>query len=355
MEFIGRVNSTLIPNLPSDLKDYILNFDSIDSQNYVGLSTNGTLVEFNVRNGKFSRALKISSLWANIRIIHDLYGQYQVVLTDSSNQNLQVFQSCDQTYKLIYEFKEKFIEIEIDNEPSKGHEVLKIQISPSKTIIKDFTHFQKSYINGEGEDEICDSVKIALKRQIEFSKQAVNRVTEDVKRLEFLTENIIHDLYSEKRFIKEADLLKATFNDKNHKIETSELVVKSVKHFKSLLMLNIENPLNEIVYDVRLILNHKKYKIKTADILDIDQMMTKAICETIVTKIGFNANEDRRNDVRLNPAQRVSRYLKFGTDLSVNNTKNQFPTLSRKKKSLIYRFITLWGRLMRTLTKICFY
>ena len=116
MEFIGRVNSSLMANLPSDLKDYILNFDSIDSQNCVGLSTNGTLVEFNVRNGKFSRALKISLIWANIRIIHDLYGKYQVVLTDSSNQNLQVFQSCNQTYKLIYEFKEKFIEIEIDTE-----------------------------------------------------------------------------------------------------------------------------------------------------------------------------------------------------------------------------------------------
>ena len=120
-ELIGRIINTSKILLPSSLKDYISLYDSIDSRQCVGLTKNNLLIEFDILSEKLTRVHKISAaadgfFYESLKVIHDVYNQYQVVITQSSNQGLQVYKTASKqgSYEMIFELKETFIEIEVE-------------------------------------------------------------------------------------------------------------------------------------------------------------------------------------------------------------------------------------------------
>ena len=302
-EIIGRIISTSKIILPSSLKDYISLYDSIDSRQCVGLTKNNLLIEFDIQSEEFTRVHKISAAAAdgsyeNLKVIHDICNQYQVVVTQSSNQGLQVYKTTKQGYEMIFELRETFIEIEVDDEPTKGgYEILKIKLSPSRILVKEFSSFSFRTINDCGgvdlaEHEFNDAAEVALSKQSEHLNQAIQVVEKDLKKLKQLISDMTLNLSADVQTVKESDFLKAAFGKELLPPPPSDaqkkLVIKKVKSFDAKhIVITIENPLDGKIEDLKPVLNHRCFRFKETNFLNLDQKIKVEACELIMDKMGF--------------------------------------------------------------------
>ena len=320
MELIGRIISTSEITLPSSLKDYISLYDMIDSRQCVGLTKNNLLIEFDIQSEEFARVHKISpdaasGSYENLKVIHDIYNQYQVVVTESSNQGLRVYKTTKQGYEMIFELREKFIEIEVDDEPTKGgYEVLKIMLSPSKIIVKKFSSSFQRMNDCDVEHEFNDDAEVALSKQSEHVSQAIQIVENDLKNLKQLISDMTLNLSADVQTVKESDLLKATFGNELLPNDAQKLVIKNVKSFDAKkIVITIENPLDagKIVEDLKPVLNHRFFRFKETHFLNLDQKIKAEACEMIMDKMGATTIEKTRQhrqqpQTNLNPGENTT-------------------------------------------------
>ena len=336
-ELIGRIINTSKILLPSSLKDYISLYDSIDSRQCVGLTKNNLLIEFDILSEKLTRVHKISAaadgfFYESLKVIHDVYNQYQVVVTQSSNQGLQVYKTASKpgSYEMIFELRETFIEIEVDDEPTKGaYEVLKIKLSPSRILVKDFSSSSDSFLTIDNdcglttmdniaEHEFNDAAEVALLKQSEHLNQAIQVVEKDLKKLKQLISDLTHNLSADVQTVKESDLLKATFSKKllpsqhlkSDIVQKNELVIQKIKSFDAKqIVITIGNPLDGKIEDLKPVLNHPCFRFKETHFLNLDQKIQAEACELIMDKMmGFDVSNSSRKTIgpnRQKPKQTV--------------------------------------------------
>ena len=336
-ELIGRIINTSKILLPSSLKDYISLYDSIDSRQCVGLTKNNLLIEFDILSEKFTRVHKISAaadgfFYESLKVIHDVYNQYQVVVTQSSNQGLQVYKTASKqgSYEMIFELKETFIEIEVDDEPTKGaYEVLKIKLSPSRILVKDFSSSSDSFLtidndcglmtmDNMAEHEFNDAAEVALLKQSEHLNQAIQVVKKDLKKLKQLISDLTHDLSADVQTVKESDLLKATFNKKllpspqhlkSDIVQKNKFVIQKIKSFDAKqIVITIGNPLDGKIEDLKPVLNHPCFRFKETHFLNLDQKIQAEACELIMDKMmGFDvSNLSKKTITVLDPGENIT-------------------------------------------------
>ena len=327
-ELIGRIINTSKILLPSSLKDYINLYDSIDSRQCVGLTKNNLLIEFDILSEKFTRVHKISAaadgfFYESLKVIHDVYNQYQVVITQSSNQGLQVYKTASKqgSYEMIFELKETFIEIEVDDEPTKGaYEVLKIKLSPSRILVKDFSSSSDSFLtidndcglmtmDNMAEHEFNDAAEVALLKQSEHLNQAIQVVKKDLKKLKQLISDLTHDLSADVQTVKESDLLKATFSKKLLPSPQNKLVIQKIKSFDAKqIVITIGNPLDGKIEDLKPVLNHPCFRFKETHFLNLDQKIQAEACELIMDKMmGFDvSNLSKKTITVLDPGENIT-------------------------------------------------
>jgi len=327
-ELIGRIINTSKILLPSSLKDYINLYDSIDSRQCVGLTKNNLLIEFDILSEKFTRVHKISAaadgfFYESLKVIHDVYNQYQVVVTQSSNQGLQVYKTASKqgSYEMIFELRETFIEIEVDDEPTKGaYEVLKIKLSPSRILVKDFSSsFSDSFqtidndcglttMDNIAEHEFNDAAEVALLKQSEHLNQAIQVVKKDLKKLKQLISDLTHDLSADVQTVKESDLLKATFSKKLLPSPQNKLVIQKIKSFDAKqIVITIGNPLDGKIEDLKPVLNHPCFRFKETHFLNLDQKIQAEACELIMDKMmGFDVSNSSKKQNFLDPGDNIT-------------------------------------------------
>ena len=335
-ELIGRIINTSKILLPSSLKDYISLYDSIDSRQCVGLTKNNLLIEFDILSEKFTRVHKISAaadgfFYESLKVIHDVYNQYQVVVTQSSNQGLQVYKTASKqgSYEMIFELRETFIEIEVDDEPTKGaYEVLKIKLSPSRILVKDFSSSSDSFLtidndcglmtmDNMAEHEFNDATEVALLKQSEHLNQAIQVVKKDLKKLKQLISDLTHDLSADVQTVKESDLLKATFSKKllpsqhlkSDIVQKNKLVIQKIKLFDAKqIVITIGNPLEGKIEDLKPVLNHPCFRFKETHFLNLDQKIQAEACELIMDKMmGFDvSNLSKKTITVLDPGENIT-------------------------------------------------
>ena len=333
-ELIGRIINTSKILLPSSLKDYISLYDSIDSRQCVGLTKNNLLIEFDILSEKFTRVHKISAdgfVYESLKVIHDVYNQYQVVVTQSSNQGLQVYKTASKpgSYEMIFELRETFIEIEVDDEPTKGaYEVLKIKLSPSRILVKDFSSSSDSFLTIDNdcglttmdniaEHEFNDAAEVALLKQSEHLNQAIQVVEKDLKKLKQLISDLTHDLSTDVQTVKESDLLKATFNKKllpspqhlkSDIVQKNKLFIQKIKSFDAKqIVITIGNPLDGKIEDLKPVLNHPCFRFKETHFLNLDQKIQAEACELIMDKMmGFDVSNSSKKQTVLDPGDNIT-------------------------------------------------
>ena len=78
------------------------------------------------------------------------------------------------------------------------------------------------------------------------------------------------------------------------------------------MLLTIENSHDSenLVENLRVVLNHEKFKIKSTSFLDLDQIMTHEICELIINKIGLDSRENN-TQINLTPGKNVTFVLEL--------------------------------------------
>ena len=335
-ELIGRIINTSKILLPSSLKDYISLYDSIDSRQCVGLTKNNLLIEFDILSEKLTRVHKISAaadgfVYESLKVIHDVYNQYQVVVTQSSNQGLQVYKTASKpgSYEMIFELRETFIEIEVDDEPTKGaYEVLKIKLSPSRILVKDFSSSSDSFLTIDNdcglttmdniaEHEFNDAAEVALLKQSEHLNQAIQVVEKDLKKLKQLISDLTHNLSADVQTVKESDLLKATFNKKllpspqhlkSDIVQKNKLVIQKIKSFDAKqIVITIGNPLDGKIEDLKPVLNHPCFRFKETHFLNLDQKIQAEACELIMDKMmGFDVSNSSKKQTVLDPGDNIT-------------------------------------------------
>ena len=333
-ELIGRIINPSKILLPSSLKDYISLYDSIDSRQCVGLTKNNLLIEFDILSEKFTRVHKISAdgfVYESLKVIHDVYNQYQVVVTQSSNQGLQVYKTASKqgSYEMIFELRETFIEIEVDDEPTKGaYEVLKIKLSPSRILVKDFSSSSDSFLTIDNdcglttmdniaEHEFNDAAEVALLKQSEHLNQAIQVVEKDLKKLKQLISDLTHNLSADVQTVKESDLLKATFNKKllpspqhlkSDIVQKNKLVIQKIKSFDAKqIVITIGNPLDGKIEDLKPVLNHPCFRFKETHFLNLDQKIQAEACELIMDKMmGFDVSNSSKKQTVLDPGDNIT-------------------------------------------------
>ena len=335
-ELIGRIINTSKILLPSSLKDYISLYDSIDSRQCVGLTKNNLLIEFDILSEKLTRVHKISAaadgfFYESLKVIHDVYNQYQVVVTQSSNQGLQVYKTASKpgSYEMIFELRETFIEIEVDDEPTKGaYEVLKIKLSPSRILVKDFSSsssdsFQTidndcglTTMDNIAEHEFNDAAEVALLKQSEHLNQAIQVVEKDLKKLKQLISDLTHNLSADVQTVKESDLLKATFSKKllpsqhlkSDIVQKNKLVIQKIKSFDAKqIVITIGNPLDGKIEDLKPVLNHRCFRFKETHFLNLDQRIQAEACELIMDKMmGFDVSNSSKKQTVLDPGDNIT-------------------------------------------------
>lgn len=335
-ELIGRIINTSKILLPSSLKDYISLYDSIDSRQCVGLTKNNLLIEFDILSEKLTRVHKISAaadgfFYESLKVIHDVYNQYQVVVTQSSNQGLQVYKTASKpgSYEMIFELRETFIEIEVDDEPTKGaYEVLKIKLSPSRILVKDFSSSSDSFLTIDNdcglttmdniaEHEFNDAAEVALLKQSEHLNQAIQVVEKDLKKLKQLISDLTHNLSADVQTVKESDLLKATFSKKllpspqhlkSDIVQKNKLVIQKIKSFDAKqIVITIGNPLDGKIEDLKPVLNHRCFRFKETHFLNLDQKIQAEACELIMDKMmGFDVSNSSKKQTVLDPGDNIT-------------------------------------------------
>ena len=336
-ELIGRIINTSKILLPSSLKDYISLSDSIDSRQCVGLTKNNLLIEFDILSEKFTRVHKISAaadgfFYESLKVIHDVYNQYQVVVTQSSNQGLQVYKTASKpgSYEMIFELRETFIEIEVDDEPTKGaYEVLKIKLSPSRILVKDFSSSSSDSfqtiddncglmtMDNIAEHEFNDAAEVALLKQSEHLNQAIQVVEKDLKKLKQLISDLTHNLSADVQTVKESDLLKATFSKKllpspqhlkSDIVQKNRLVIQKIKSFDAKqIVITIGNPLDGKIEDLKPVLNHPCFRFKETHFLNLDQKIQAEACELIMDKMmGFDVSNSSKKQTVLDPGEIIT-------------------------------------------------
>ena len=132
MEVVGKLHFEQ-PQVSPDFEGCFHKLAFVTADTYVGLSKNGLLIE--VKNEKFTKAaakIEAAKEVTEVKIVHGLEDYVAIVVKAKG------FEVYDSSLKLIEKCEEKFVKLEVEDDPKKGYEVLKIYVSVCDVKIKDF-------------------------------------------------------------------------------------------------------------------------------------------------------------------------------------------------------------------------
>ena len=279
MEFLGRVvvETANSHKLPYELEHSIAKYKIVYENTCVGLSRNNFLIEFSTSkntNCDIKKGIKLEWKCQDLDIVYENGDKYLAVLTMQDKEGFAVFEAFDQSFKLIHQCPERFMNLRpID---TNGRQILFVQFSPTRSEtfdslcspgeIKQLSSQESSSIElSDQESSENTQVSKILLVQKENAEKAISNVKKDVEELDNLIQLAISDLScnNSEFSISETDVLNGLFhgNVGSREEETSksymnieEIKSCQMENQKTLLWIKVSNDSNCLVDDLQLVM-----------------------------------------------------------------------------------------------------
>jgi len=357
MEVIGRICPKLIPPILQDLKDCIEKFESINSNIGVGLSKNNILLEFDNEKGNIFRGHKMSRICTDFKVLHDLDGKYLIVLIFKDDYFEVIKPRKDENrYESVYISDKTIVALDILDDV-KGHEVIRVQYSPTTHEILDFVEKRTQF------QAPSEAVEKSLQWQLEHAEKSVQAAKNEVSELEQILKCAITDLASNDPNpnvnIKEVDVIKSLFNRDDFNFTRDSKISLDIKDFKMsqfqpgqpvVLLYKIKNESNFSISDIKMVLlNEGKHKIKILR-ETLDEMINTEIVKGISNGFGVKTTQHsdkektQKNNLRVNQEmsillqvhpknynEKLDLQLQFITSESKTKSIQKLPKIALKK------------------------
>lgn len=231
MELIGKV-SFQVPTC--ELESYLKAQRVLNNQRSLGLTKNNCLLEFEPVTNSITRGLKLSEIFSDLEVVHDLDDDYHVVLCRSNNMGFIVVSS---NFATTHISDKPFVSLKVGFDPNAAHQVLFVY--NSSTSYETISFSKQPTDSG-------DNLRSALHWQLKLARQAIIEAKNEVRRLGKLASLAAKDLAGESLSPSENDVVRSLFDrDVKAPSISPQLQVEPLKgHFHNdtlLLCIKVKN------------------------------------------------------------------------------------------------------------------